>query len=68
MRAKEFINENDTIEKPTKQKPRIIEYEDMTPFQQKIVDISMSPDEGTFPKGLSDVEMQQWILDKITNG
>jgi hypothetical protein len=68
MRAKEFIKENNTMERPTtKQKPRIIEYEDMTPTQQKIVDISNKPADGEVPMHLSDDELMGWMLDKVRN-
>lgn len=50
-----------------KNKPRIIEYEDMTDKQKQIVDMALAPADGIIPNNLTDDELQHWILNKIRN-
>jgi hypothetical protein len=68
MRAKEFIKENDVEERPkVKQNATetVIEYEDMTPAQQRIVTIGLSPSTDVIPDNLTGDELRQWIHEQV---
>jgi len=45
----------------------IIEYEDMTDMQKRIVDMGEAPAAGKVPTHLSDEELDEWILEQINN-
>jgi len=72
MKAKEILGENfneKDLEEANKngkyEPPTIIEYEDMTEAQQRIVDAGLSPVAGSWPSNLSKEERMQWMMEQV---